>query len=89
LYTPASELRSIGIKPIGKTICTTADGSPHEFAFGLAEISIMGEVTARRTIFGPDGAEPQLSIAAGISRLRCRSHYRKNKETAGDIAEAD
>jgi predicted aspartyl protease len=39
-----------------------ADGSVHEYRFGLAQIEVMGEVTAGRVIFGPDGVEPILGV---------------------------
>jgi clan AA aspartic protease len=59
---PASELRKIGVKPIGKMAYELADGSLKEYEFGLAEITFMGSVTAGRILFGPDGAEPLLGV---------------------------
>jgi clan AA aspartic protease len=59
---PASELRKIGVKPIGKMGYELADGSLKEYEFGLAEISFMGSVTAGRILFGPDGTEPLLGV---------------------------
>ena len=41
-----------------------ADGSLHEYAFGLARIEFMGEVTAGRVLFGPDDVEPLLGVTA-------------------------
>jgi hypothetical protein len=41
-----------------------ADGTLHEYSFGLVEMSFMGEVTAGRMIFGPDDAEPLLGVTA-------------------------
>jgi hypothetical protein len=32
--------------------------------FGLARIEFMGEITAGRIIFGPDGVEPVLGVTA-------------------------
>ena len=61
---PASELRKIGIMPVGKMAYELADGSLQEYEFGLAEISFMGEITAGRVIFGPDGTEPLLGVTA-------------------------
>jgi clan AA aspartic protease len=61
---PRAELQRIGIKPVGATAYELADGSVHEYQFGLAEISFMGEVTAGRIIFGPDEAEPLLGVTA-------------------------
>ena len=51
---PAKDLRAIGVKPQGKTI----------YEFGLAVIEFMGDVTAGRVIFGPEGAEPILGVTA-------------------------
>ena len=61
---PRSELLEVGIIPVGKTAYELADGSLHEYEFGLAEISFMGEITAGRVIFGPDGTEPLLGVTA-------------------------
>ncbi len=41
-----------------------ADGSVQEYRFGLAQIEFMGEVTAGRVIFGPEGVEPILGVTA-------------------------
>jgi hypothetical protein len=41
-----------------------ADGTKHEYAFGLVEIRFMGEITAGRVIFGPDDVEPLLGVTA-------------------------
>ena len=57
-------LRKIGIKPVGKMAYELADGSREEYEFGLAEISFMGEITAGRVIFGPNGIEPLLGVTA-------------------------
>ena len=48
----------------GGTSYELADGSVHEYPFGLAQIEFMGEVTAGRVIFGPDGVEPILGVTA-------------------------
>lgn len=61
---PASKLRAIGIKPIGKITYELADGTPKELEFGLAVIEFMGDVTAGRVIFGPEGVEPILGLTA-------------------------
>lgn len=61
---PAAELRKIGIKPVGKMAYELADGSLHEFEFGLAQIEFMGEITAGRVIFGADNVEPLLGVTA-------------------------
>ncbi|PWU23646.1 MAG: hypothetical protein C5B48_08230 [Candidatus Rokuibacteriota bacterium] len=41
-----------------------ADGTVHEYPFGLARIEFIGEVSAGRVIFGPDDAEPLLGVTA-------------------------
>lgn len=67
---PGSELRKIGVKPVGKLTCELADGSVREYDFGLVEISFMGSITAGRVLFSPDGTEPLLGVipleSAGI-----------------------
>lgn len=61
---PASELMAAGIKPAGHSAYELADGTVHEYAFGLAQIEFMGEITAGRVIFGPEGTEPLLGVTA-------------------------
>lgn len=61
---PASELLRIGVQPVGKTAYELADGSIHDYSFGLVEIVFMDEVTAGRVIFGPDNVEPILGVTA-------------------------
>ncbi len=61
---PGSELKRAGIEPVGKMNYELADGSVHEYPFGLAQIEFMGEVTAGRVIFGPDDTEPILGVTA-------------------------
>jgi len=61
---PASELARIGVEPAGKLTYELADGTLHEYDFGLAQIEFMGEVTAGRVIFGPEGTEPLLGVIA-------------------------
>ena len=61
---PARELERIGIAPAGRMAYELADGSRHEYVFGLARIEFMGEVTAGRILFGPDEAEPLLGVTA-------------------------
>jgi clan AA aspartic protease len=60
---PAGALREIGVEPVGSRTYELADGTRHEYPFGLVQIEIMGEVTAGRVIFGPDGVEPLVGIA--------------------------
>ena len=61
---PAAELHRIGVTPVGTTVYELAYGTVHEYQFGLVQIEFMGEVTAGRVIFGPDGAEPLLGVTA-------------------------
>ena len=61
---PGSELARIGVQRVGKSVYELADGSKHEYPFGVAQISFLGETTAGRVIFGPDDAEPLLGITA-------------------------
>lgn len=61
---PAVELAKIGIEPVGTTTYELADGTLHEYPFGLARIEFMGEITAGRVIFGPDNVEPILGVTA-------------------------
>ena len=61
---PGSELQRVSIRPVGKTSYELANGSVVEYPFGLAQIEFMGEVTAGRVIFGPEGTEPILGVTA-------------------------
>ena len=61
---PAAELRKIGVEPVGKNAYELADGSLHEYEFGLVDIAFMDEITAGRVIFGPDDVEPLLGVTA-------------------------
>lgn len=61
---PASKLRQIDLQPVGRMVYELADGTKHEYAFGLVEIRFMGEVTAGRVIFGPEDVEPILGVTA-------------------------
>jgi len=61
---PAGQLHRAGIRPVGKTAYELVNGSVTEYEFGLAQIEFMGEVTAGRVIFGPDGSEPLLGVTA-------------------------
>lgn len=61
---PGSALRAAGIEPVGKTSYELANGDVEEYPFGLAQIEVMGEVTAGRVFFGPEGMEPLLGGTA-------------------------
>ena len=58
----SSALSRAGIQPVGRESYEMADGSVHEYRFGLAQIEVMGEITAGRVIFGPEGVEPILGV---------------------------
>lgn len=61
---PATELARAGFHSVGRTTYELADGTLHEYPFGLAQIEFMGEVTAGRVIFGPENVEPILGATA-------------------------
>lgn len=61
---PANELHRIGVEPVGKMAYELADGTLQEYPFGLVQIAFMGEITAGRVIFGPDGTDPLLGVTA-------------------------
>jgi len=61
---PAAKLRQIGVQPVGTMVYELADGTKHEYPFGLVEIRFMGEITAGRVVFGPDDVEPRLGVTA-------------------------
>jgi predicted aspartyl protease len=61
---PASELRRVGIKPVGMRAYELANGEIQEYEFGLAELRFMGEITSTDIIFGPDNTEPILGVIA-------------------------
>ena len=58
------ELRTIGIQEQGKMAYELADGTVKEYAFGIARIEFMGEITAGRMIFNPNGVKPVLGVTA-------------------------
>jgi clan AA aspartic protease len=68
---PASDLRKIGIAPVGKRAYELADGSIQELEFGFAEFEFMNDRTVGRVIFGSEGVEPLLGVtvleSVGIS----------------------
>jgi predicted aspartyl protease len=61
---PDRELRRIGVQPVGTRVYELADGRRMEYPFGLVQITLMGEVTAGRVIFGPEDVEPVLGVTA-------------------------
>ena len=61
---PASALKKIGIKPVGKDLYELANGDVVEFEHGNAEMEFMGEIIATRILFGPDHSDPILGVVA-------------------------
>ena len=61
---PASELKKIGIQPLGKDEYQLANGELVEFEYGNAELRFMNEIVPIRIVFGPDGSEPILGVIA-------------------------
>lgn len=61
---PASELKKIGIRPVGKDLYELANGDIVEFEHGNAEMEFMGEIIGTRILFGPDHSEPILGVIA-------------------------
>jgi predicted aspartyl protease len=61
---PASELRRVGIEPVGKRTYELASGELREYEYGLAELRFMDEITSTDIIFGPENAEPILGVLA-------------------------
>jgi clan AA aspartic protease len=59
---PASELRKVGIEPVGKRLYELASGEVEECEHGIAQVAFMGEVTWTDIIFGPDNSEPILGV---------------------------
>jgi hypothetical protein len=61
---PASELKRIGIQPVGKRVYELASGELLEYEYGHAEMWFMDEIIASPIIFGPDDVEPFLGVIA-------------------------
>lgn len=61
---PASELRRVGIEPVGKRTYELASGELQEFEYGLAKLRFMDEITSTDIIFGPENTEPILGVMA-------------------------
>ncbi len=61
---PASDLKQLGIKPVGRDVYELADGSTTELPVGYARVRFMGSETVTKIVFGPEGAEPLLGVVA-------------------------
>ena len=73
---PASDLKKIGIQPLGKDVYELANGELVEFEYGNAELRFMNEIVPIRIVFGPDDSKPILGVialeAAGFIRVHPR-----------------
>ena len=61
---PASELRKIGIEPVGKRTYELASGELLDYEYGHAEMSFLDEIIVTHIVFGPDNTEPILGRIA-------------------------
>jgi clan AA aspartic protease len=61
---PASELKRVGIKPVGKRTYELASGELRDYEYGLAQLRFMDEITSTDIIFGPENADPILGVLA-------------------------
>ena len=61
---PGSELKKIGIHPVGKRTYELASGELFDYEYGLAEMRFMDEVVATHIVFGPDDIQPLLGVIA-------------------------
>lgn len=61
---PARDLRRLGIKVEGRDVYELATGQTVELPVGFARVRFMGAETVTKVIFGDDGAEPILGVAA-------------------------
>src|SRR6476619_6858869 len=61
---PASELRRVGIEPVGTRTYELASGELQDYEYGLAELRFMGEITSTDIIFAPEGSKPILGVIA-------------------------
>lgn len=61
---PASELRKIGVVPVGKRTYQLASGELVEWEYGFVQMRFLGETSTTRIAFGPDNCEPRLGFVA-------------------------
>lgn len=61
---PASDLKKIGLEPVGKRTYELASGELLEYEYGLVEMRFMDEVIGTHIVFGPDDIEPLLGVIA-------------------------
>ena len=61
---PREPLESIGLTPRGRHEYVLADGIPLSLDVTIAEIELKGEVVDGTIVYGDEGAEPLLGVAA-------------------------
>ena len=61
-FVPASVLRKLGIKPVGRRPYEMADGTEHVLPYGVGVVEILGEVTGRSLVFADEKSEPLLGV---------------------------
>src|ERR1041384_5037953 len=64
---PASELRRVGIKPVGKRQYELASGEVQDYEYGHAKLWFMDEMNGITIIFGPENCKPTLGRIALLS----------------------
>lgn len=61
---PASELKRLGIEPLGTREYELASGELVEYQYGAAMLSFLDENAVTEVVFGPDKTEPILGVMA-------------------------
>ena len=61
---PRRHLEAIGLEPKGRRVYETADGREVEMDVTMADIEVMGEITAGLIVVGDADAEPLLGVTA-------------------------
>jgi predicted aspartyl protease len=61
---PASDLKRIGIQPLGTDLYELANGQLVEYEYGNAEVTFMNQGVPIRIVFGPDSSKPILGVVA-------------------------
>jgi predicted aspartyl protease len=61
---PASELRRVGIKPVGKRLYELASGEVQEYEYGHAKLWFLKQIIPLSIIFGPENCKPILGVIA-------------------------
>ena len=61
---PRRYLEGLGLQPTGRRLYVTADGREVAMDVTVAELELMGELSGGVIVFGDDGSEPLLGVAA-------------------------